>query len=75
MLSIYNYMASGVLLSGIVALLFRAAGRMARAQVFIAAPLRLADHPRAARLRLRDELRRATVVTTTLQAMFWGFAC
>ena len=55
MLKVYNYMASGVLLTGIVALAVRQQ-RHGRAGDGDAA--QVADHPRAARLRVRDELRR-----------------
>ena len=67
MLSIYNYMASGVLLSGIVALLFASSG-MARAiagtplhWLVILAPLAFIFFFNAKR------------ETSTLQIMFWAF--
>ena len=67
MLSIYNYMASGVLLSGIVALLFQGVAEQMRATgnpllwVIVLAPL--------AFIFLFSPRRE----TGTLQAMFWGF--
>ena len=76
MLSVYNYMASGVLLTGIVALVLRLGSADARRRcsaapgiaevVIMLAPLGV---------RVRDELRRQTQLSTsTLKAMFWGFA-
>ena len=71
MLSIYNYMASGVLLSGIVALLFASSG--AAAAVF-ATPLRwlIALAPLGFVMAMSFGL--ARMRTATLQACFWGFS-
>ena len=55
MLKVYNYMASGVLLTGIVAMLF--ANSAHRPPRCLAAAAALADHLLAAGDRLRDELR------------------
>jgi FtsH-binding integral membrane protein len=67
MLSIYNYMASGVLLSGIVAFLFISSGL---AQQVMATPLRwvLVLAPIAMIFFFSPKRE-----TATLQAMFWGF--
>ncbi|CAM4005332.1 Integral membrane protein [Novosphingobium lubricantis] len=71
MLSIYNYMASGVLLSGIVALLFASSG--AAGAVF-GTPLRwvVALAPLAFVMIMSFGANRLS--TTALQAMFWGFS-
>lgn len=71
MLSIYNYMASGVLLSGIVALLFASSGV---AQAVFATPLRwlLMLAPLGFVMAMSFGLNRMR--TTTLQALFWGFS-
>ncbi len=67
MLSIYNYMASGVLLSGIVAMLFASSGMAAAAfatplrWLIILAPLAFIFFFNANR------------TASTLQAMFWAF--
>jgi FtsH-binding integral membrane protein len=67
MLSIYNYMASGVLLSGIVAMLFASSGLAAQV---MATPLRwLIILAPLAFIFLFSPKRE----TSTLQAMFWGF--
>jgi len=76
MLSIYNYMTSGVLLTGIVALLFsRGGAESPAAQVFynggILAWLIILS-PLAIVLAMSFGANRFS--TTTLQAMFWGFA-
>lgn len=73
MLSIYNYMASGVLLSGIVALLFAQSGYAAQlmtggnplAWVIILAPLGFV---------FAMSFGANKFSTGALQAMFWGFA-
>jgi hypothetical protein len=76
MLSVYNYMASGVLLTGIVALLFAWGGETSpAAQVFIGggllkyvimfAPLGFVFAMSAGQARMK---------TSTLQMLFWGFA-
>lgn len=72
MLSIYNYMASGVLLSGIVALLFAQSGLAAQVMsggalrwVIILSPLAFVFAMSFGANRMQ---------TVTLQALFWGFA-
>jgi len=73
MLSIYNYMASGVLLTGIVALLFARSGLAAQIMMgggplkwlIILAPLAIV---------FGMSLGANRFSTGTLQAMFWGFA-
>ena len=57
MLSVYNYMASGVLLTGIVAMLFASSG-FGQPIMVMAGIAQMADHLFAAGVRLRDELRR-----------------
>ncbi|MFM5916684.1 MAG: Bax inhibitor-1/YccA family protein [Novosphingobium sp.] len=71
MLSIYNYMASGVLLSGVVALLFARSG-MAE-QVF-GSPLRwvIALAPLGFVMAMSFGLNR--MQTSTLKMLFWGFS-
>lgn len=71
MLSIYNYMASGVLLSGIVALAFVESGYAM--QVF-ASPLRLvlAFAPLVFVLVMSFGINR--LATSTLQMLFWAFS-
>jgi len=71
MLSIYNYMASGVLLSGIVALLFVMSG--AAAAVFVT-PLRwvVALAPLGFVFAMSFGINR--MKTSTVQLLFWGFA-
>ena len=71
MLSIYNYMASGVLLSGIVALLFASSG--AAAAVF-ATPLRwlIALAPLGFVMAMSFGLNR--MQTSTLRMLFWAFS-
>ena len=71
MLSIYNYMASGVLLSGVIALLMFSTG-WAEAMFF--SPLRwvVGLSPLAIVLAMSFGANRFS--TTTLQAMFWAFA-
>ena len=71
MLSIYNYMASGVLLSGVVALLFRG----------VAEQLMLSRSPLMWLIMLAPlgfvfaiSLGANKFSTSTLQALFWGFA-
>ena len=73
MLSIYNYMTSGVLLTGIVAMLFANSGMAANvfvnggilAWVIMLSPLAIVFAMSFGANRFS---------TTTLQAMFWGFA-
>ena len=71
MLSIYNYMTSGVLLSGIVALLFANSGM---AQVAMAGPLKwlIALSPLAIVFAMSFGANRMS--TATLQALFWTFS-
>lgn len=70
MLSIYNYMASGVLLSGVVALLFARSGLALQMMqtplkwLIMLAPLGFVFAMSLGANRMR---------TTTLQALFWGF--
>ena len=70
MLSIYNYMASGVLLSGIVALLFANSGMAAQ---IMATPLRWLIILAPLGFVFGMSLGANRMQTTTLQAMFWGF--
>jgi FtsH-binding integral membrane protein len=71
MLSVYNYMASGVLLTGIVALLFASSGMAAQVMatplkwLIILAPLGFVFAMSFGANRMQ---------TATLQALFWGFA-
>ena len=71
MLSIYNYMASGVLLSGIVALLFATSG--AAAAVF-ATPLRwlIALAPLGFVMAMSFGINR--MKTSTIKLLFWAFS-
>ncbi|MEO5587883.1 MAG: Bax inhibitor-1/YccA family protein [Novosphingobium sp.] len=70
MLSIYNYMASGVMLSGIVALLFANSGMAAQVMqtplkwLIVLAPLGFVFGMSMGANRMK---------TSTLQALFWGF--
>jgi FtsH-binding integral membrane protein len=70
MLSIYNYMSSGVLLSGIVALLFASSGMAAQVMVtplkwlIMLAPLGFVFAMSLGAMRFS---------TSTIQALFWGF--
>ena len=70
MLSIYNYMASGVLLSGIVAMLFAQSGFAAQ---IMATPLRwlIILAPLGFAMAMSFGLHR--MLTSTLQALFWAF--
>jgi len=76
MLSIYNYMTSGVLLTGIVALLFSWGGAESpAAQVFLNGGILawvIMLSPLA--IVLAMSFGQGKFSTTTLQAMFWGFA-
>ncbi|MEO0032659.1 MAG: hypothetical protein RIS94_2417 [Pseudomonadota bacterium] len=71
MLSIYNYMASGVLLSGVVALLFATSGMAA---VVFGTPLRwlVALAPLAFVMVMSFGINR--ISTSTLKALFWAFS-
>ena len=76
MLSIYNYMTSGVLLTGVVALLFsRGGAESPAAQVFMNGGIlawAIILSPLAIVMAMSFGANRFS--TTTLQAMFWGFA-
>lgn len=76
MLSVYNYMASGVLLTGIVALLFSSGGRESlAAQVFLAPGILkyvIMFSPLAFILVLNFGINRLSTAAT--QAVFWAFA-
>jgi FtsH-binding integral membrane protein len=71
MLSIYNYMASGILLSGVVALGFAASGM---AEQVLHTPLRwiVALAPLAFVIVMSFGVNRLT--TATMQALFWAFS-
>ena len=71
MLKVYNYMASGVLLTGIVALLFASSGMAAQV---MATPLKwlVIFAPLAFVFGMSFGVNR--MQTSTLQALFWGFA-
>jgi FtsH-binding integral membrane protein len=71
MLSIYNYMASGVLLSGVVALLFANSGM---AETVMGTPLRwvIALAPLGFVFAISFGVNR--MKTSTLQILFWSFA-
>ena len=71
MLSVYNYMASGVLLTGIVAMLFASSGMAERVLV---TPLRwlVILAPLGFVMAMSFGLNR--MKTSTLQALFWAFA-
>lgn len=71
MLSIYNYMASGVLLSGIVALLFARSGMAAQ---MVTSPLWFVIALSPLGFVLAMSLGRNKFSTAALQMMFWGFA-
>ena len=71
MLSIYNYMASGVLLTGIVAMLFASSGMAAQV---LTTPLRwlIIFAPLGFVFAMSFGVNR--MKTSTVQALFWGFA-
>lgn len=71
MLSIYNYMASGILLSGVVALLFAASGM---AEQVMVTPLRwlIALAPLGFVFAMSFGVQR--MQTSTLQILFWAFS-
>jgi uncharacterized protein len=71
MLSIYNYMASGVLLSGVVALLFARSGM---AEATFGSPLRwvIALAPLGFVMAMSFGLNK--MQTSTLKTLFWGFS-
>jgi uncharacterized protein len=70
MLSIYNYMASGVLLSGIVAMLFASSGFAAQ---IMATPLKWLIVLAPLGFVFGMSLGANRMQTSTLQALFWGF--
>ncbi|WP_374944680.1 Bax inhibitor-1 family protein [Sphingomonas sp.] len=73
MLSVYNYMASGVLLTGAVALAFALSG--AAASVFTqGGPLKWVIMLAPLGFVFGMSYGQARMKTATLQAMFWGFA-
>ncbi len=71
MLSVYNYMASGVLLTGIVALLFFSSGY---AEQVMATPLRWLVILTPLAFVMFMSFGQNRMSTSTLQMMFWGFA-
>ena len=71
MLSIYNYMASGVLLSGVVALLFVRSGV---ADAVFHTPLRWLIVLAPLGFVMAMSFGLARMRTSTLQMLFWGFA-
>ena len=70
MLSIYNYMASGVLLSGVVALLFASSGM---ALQVMATPLKWVIMLAPLGFVFGMSLGANRMKTSTLQVLFWGF--
>ncbi|MES2493925.1 MAG: Bax inhibitor-1/YccA family protein [Pseudomonadota bacterium] len=70
MLSIYNYMASGVLLSGVVALLFASSGMAA---TVMGTPLKWLIMLAPLGFVFAMSLGVNRMQTSTLQALFWGF--
>ena len=71
MLSIYNYMASGVLLSGIVAMLFASSGMAASV---MATPLRWLIMLAPLGFVFGMSMGVQRMQTSTLKMLFWGFA-
>ncbi len=71
MLSIYNYMASGVLLSGVVALLFARSGM---AEATFASPLRWVIMLAPLGFVMAMSFGLHKMQTSTLKLMFWGFS-
>lgn len=71
MLSVYNYMASGVLLTGIVALLFASSGL---AQQVLSTPLRWVIMLAPLGFVMAMSFGFNRMKTSTLQALFWAFA-
>jgi len=71
MLSIYNYMASGVLLSGVIALL---TARSGLALALMGTPLRWLFILSPLAIVFAMSFGQNRFSTSTLQAMFWGFA-
>ena len=73
MLKVYNYMASGVLLTGIVAMLFASSG-LAQDIMFGGGPLKWLIMLSPLAIVFAMSFGQNKFSTTTLQAMFWGFA-
>jgi FtsH-binding integral membrane protein len=71
MLSVYNYMASGVLLTGIVALLFASSGL---AQQVLATPLRWVIMLAPLGFVMAISFGFNRMKTSTMQTLFWAFA-
>ena len=71
MLSIYNYMASGVLLSGVVALLFARSGM---AEATFASPLRWVIMLAPLGFVMAMSFGLHKMQTSTLKLLFWGFS-
>ncbi len=70
MLSIYNYMASGVLLTGVVALLFARSGMAAQ---MVGSPVMWLVMLAPLGVVFAMSFGAARMQTSTLQALFWGF--
>jgi FtsH-binding integral membrane protein len=70
MLSIYNYMASGVLLSGVVALLFARSGLAAQ---MVGSPVMWLVALAPLGVVMAMSFGAGRMQTSTLQALFWGF--
>lgn len=73
MLKVYNYMASGVLLTGIVSMLFASSG-MAAEIMFGGGPLKWVIILSPLAIVLMMSFGQNKFSTPALQAMFWGFA-
>ncbi|MBF6603191.1 MAG: Bax inhibitor-1/YccA family protein [Sphingorhabdus sp.] len=73
MLKVYNYMASGVLLTGIVAMLFASSG-MAADIMLGGGPLKWVIILSPLAIVFAMSFGQNKFSTSTLQAMFWGFA-
>jgi hypothetical protein len=73
MLKVYNYMASGVLLTGIVAMLFASSG-LAQDIMFGGGPLKWLIILSPLAIVFAMSFGQNKFSTFTLQAMFWGFA-
>jgi FtsH-binding integral membrane protein len=70
MLSIYNYMASGVLLSGVVALFMARSGM---AEQMVASPIRWLVILAPLAIVMAMSFGATRMATTTLQGLFWAF--
>ncbi len=73
MLKVYNYMASGVLLTGVVAMLFASSG-LAQDIMFGGGPLKWLIMLSPLAIVFAMSYGQNKFSTFTLQAMFWGFA-